>query len=119
MPDSPKAVSGGRSEVAPVVPWDKLERGSTVVCIPVYGAYPLFAQCLRSVVETTPREVRVLVADDASEDPSIARLIEEVNETWPDRSPVAYVRQPRNAGFVHNVNEALRLVAPADAIVLN
>jgi GT2 family glycosyltransferase/glycosyltransferase involved in cell wall biosynthesis len=101
------------------VSWGPPTRGSAIVCIPVFGAYQLFAQCLRSVVDTTPPDVRVLVADDASDDPAIARLIEEVNAAWPDRHPVAYRRQPRNVGFVHNVNDALALASPADVIVLN
>jgi GT2 family glycosyltransferase len=89
------------------------------VCIPVYNAYELFAQCLHSVLDTVPREVPVLVVDDASEDPAIARLVEEVNAVRPDRLPVGYRRQPENVGFVHNVNDALRVLAPADVIVLN
>jgi GT2 family glycosyltransferase/glycosyltransferase involved in cell wall biosynthesis len=89
------------------------------VCIPTYGAYDVFAQCLHSVLERTPPEVRVLVADDASKDPAIGRLVEEVNAVRPSRFAVGYLRQPRNVGFVHNVNEALRVLAPADVIVLN
>ena len=61
----------------------------------------------------------MLVADDASLDPACARLVEEVNAANPDRPPVAYHRQPENVGFVHNVNQALRMLAPADVIVLN
>ena len=79
----------------------------------------MFAQCLHSVLEHTPPDVRVLVADDASEDPAIGRLVEQVNAVRPPRSAVVYLRQPQNVGFVHNVNEALRLLAPADVIVLN
>jgi glycosyltransferase involved in cell wall biosynthesis/GT2 family glycosyltransferase len=112
------ALSDGRSQVASSLGWT-LERGSAVVCIPVYGAYQLFAQCIHSVLEHTPEHVHVMVADDASDDPSISRLVEELNEARPERPPIAYHRQPDNVGFVHNVNSALRLVAPADAIVLN
>ncbi len=61
----------------------------------------------------------MLVADDASLDPACARLVEEVNAANPERPPVAYHRQPENVGFVHNVNDALRMLAPADVIVLN
>jgi glycosyltransferase involved in cell wall biosynthesis/GT2 family glycosyltransferase len=89
------------------------------VCIPVYGAYELFAQCLRSVLDTTPSDVRVLVADDASDDPAIERLVDEVNGVRADRPTVWYRRQPQNVGFVHNVNDALRFASPADVIVLN
>ena len=94
-------------------------RGAAAVCIPVFGADHLFAQCLRSVLKHTPPEVASLVADDASLDPACARLVEEVNAADPERPPVAYHRQPENVGFVHNVNHALRMLAPADVIVLN
>ena len=72
--------------------------GVAAVCIPTYGAYDVFTQCLHSVLEHTPPEVRVLVADDASEDPAIGRLVEEVNAVRPPRSAVGYVRRERNAG---------------------
>ena len=106
------------SRLAPI-PRDALSRGSAVVCIPVFGAGELFAQCLRSVVSNTPPDVPVLVSDDASLDPACARLVEEVNAANPERPPVGYHRQPENVGFVHNVNDALRTLAPADVIVLN
>jgi len=98
---------------------EPLERGAAAVCIPTYGAFDVFAQCLHSVLAHTPPEVRVLVADDASEDPAIGRLVEEVNAVRPPHSAVVFHRQPANVGFVHNVNEAMRLLAPADVIVLN
>lgn len=99
--------------------WEPLTRGAAAVCIPTYGAYDQFAQCLHSVLERTPHDVRVLVADDGSEEPAIGRLVEEVNAVRPPHSAVAYLRQPRNVGFVQNVNDALRALAPADVIVLN
>lgn len=109
----PRAVGRAR------FPWDPPGRGSVVVCIPTFGAFEAFAQCLKSVLETTPPDARVLVADDASDDPAIARMIEEVNAVRGARLPVGYVRRPQNVGFVHNVNQALQALAPADVIILN
>ena len=60
-----------------------------------------------------------MVADDASEDPAAAHLVEEINAGRAEGLPIAYVRQPENVGFVHNVNDALALLAPADVIVIN
>ena len=60
-----------------------------------------------------------MVADDASEDPAAAHLVEEINAGRAEGLPIAYVRQPENVGFVRNVNDALALLAPADVIVLN
>ena len=79
--------------------------------------------CSRSACaacSTTPRRrCRVLVADDASDDPAAARLVEEVNAAHPGAPAGRLLRQPENVGFVRNVNAALRLLAPADVIVLN
>jgi glycosyltransferase involved in cell wall biosynthesis len=124
MPDpsisAPDVRSGPpRAVDRPRFPWDPPGRGSVVVCIPTYGAFEAFAQCLKSVLETTPPDARVLVADDASDDPAIARMIEEVNTVRGARLPVGYVRRPQNVGFVHNVNQALQDLAPADVIILN
>jgi GT2 family glycosyltransferase len=102
-----------------MLPWDPPSRGAAAVCIPTFGGYEFFTQCLKSVLDTTSPDVRVLVADDASDDPAIGRFIDEVNAVRGDRPPVAYVRQPQNVGFVHNVNQALRALAPADVIILN
>lgn len=89
------------------------------MCIPVYGAYDRFAQCLHSVLETAPPDVRVVVADDASPDPAIGTLVKKVNEARADRVPVVYLRQAENIGFVRNVNAALRSLDPADVVVVN
>jgi O-antigen biosynthesis protein len=99
--------------------WQPLARGGAAVLIPTYEAYDVFAQCLNSVLAHTPPDVPVLVADDASDDPAIGRLVDEVNAVRPPSSAVGYVRHERNLGFVENVNEGLRALAPADVIVLN
>lgn len=95
-------------------------RGETVVCIPVYGALPLFAECLSSVLRHTPADVPIVVADDASPDPAIERFVAELEEAgaFAERELV-YLRQPRNRGFPGNVNSAFEVAAPADVIVLN
>ena len=94
-------------------------RREVVVCIPVYGAADLFARCIRSVLAHTPREVVVLVADDASPDPGIRALLEELDGDGLLEHHVRYLRQPENLGFVANVNAAFAAAAPADVAVLN
>ena len=109
-----------RSRAAPPIPRDRPEPRLGRGVHPRRSAHTtLFAQCLRSVLDHTPPDVPVLVTDDASDDPACARLVEEVNAANPERPPVGYLRQPENVGFVHNVNDALRPLAPADVIVLN
>ena len=96
------------------------ERGEVVVCIPVYGAPDLFAECLQSVLAHTPADVPVLIADDASPDPAIEAFVGSLADAGrlADRELV-YLRQPENVGFPLNVNAAFDASAPADVVVLN
>jgi GT2 family glycosyltransferase/glycosyltransferase involved in cell wall biosynthesis len=93
----------------------ELSRGQTAVCIPVFGALELFEECLASVVEHTDASVPVLVADDATPGGGVDDVIARVAGS----RDVEYVRADSNRGFVENVNAALRLLAPADVVVLN
>jgi GT2 family glycosyltransferase/glycosyltransferase involved in cell wall biosynthesis len=96
------------------------ERGEAVVCIPVYGAQSLFAECLTSVLAHTPSDVRILIADDASPDPAIEHFVTSLAEDGGlARHDVTYLRQPQNLGFPGNVNAAFAAAAPADVVVLN
>jgi GT2 family glycosyltransferase/glycosyltransferase involved in cell wall biosynthesis len=94
-------------------------RMAPVVCIPVYGAYELFVQCLRSVLAHTARDIPVLVADDASPDPRIGDFLDHLDATETVEHEVYYLRQPRNLGFVGNTNRAFEVVAPGDPVLLN
>jgi len=93
------------------------QRGQAVVCIPVYGAPELFAECLTSVLAHTPAEVPILIADDASPDPAIDEFVRSLAETL--QHSVYYLRQPQNLGFPGNVNTGFVAAAPADVVVLN
>ena len=93
------------------------ERGEVVVCIPVYGAPDEFTECLTSVLAHTPRDVRILIADDASPDPAIGSFVRSLDGLI--EHELSYMRQPQNLGFPGNVNAAFAACAPADVIVLN
>jgi GT2 family glycosyltransferase/glycosyltransferase involved in cell wall biosynthesis len=96
-----------------------LHRGDAAVCIPVFGAYDLFAQCLLSVVTHTPPDVPVLVCDDATPDPRLRSLLEDAIRGRKAPHEVFYLRQPRNVGFVENINAGMTAAAPADVVILN
>jgi GT2 family glycosyltransferase/glycosyltransferase involved in cell wall biosynthesis len=96
-----------------------VERMRPVVCIPVYGAYELFVQCLRSVLAHTERRIPVLVADDASPDPRIRDFLDHLEANGTLDHGVYYLRQERNLGFVGNINRAFEAVAPGDPVLLN
>jgi glycosyltransferase involved in cell wall biosynthesis len=92
----------------------RTERGSVVVCIPVYGQHDLLESCLASVLEHTAPDVPILVADDASPSDETERHVATIGDgrLW-------YLRQRTNLGFVENVNSAFAAAAPADVVVLN
>ena len=98
-----------------------LDRGDAVICVPVYGAYDLFAQCLLSVLQHTEPDVALVICDDASPDPKLRELLCHANHSAGGRWPheVHYLRQPANVGFVENVNTAMSSTAPADIVLLN
>jgi glycosyltransferase involved in cell wall biosynthesis/GT2 family glycosyltransferase len=96
-----------------------VERERPVVCIPVYGAYDAFVQCLRSVLTHTPRDVAILVADDASPDPAIQLFVDELDGNGTLEHELFYLRQPSNLGFVGNTNVAFNCTSPGDPVLVN
>ena len=105
-------------EVEPGTPLG-LSRGDCAVCIPVYGGYALFAECLHAVLRHTPESVLVVVADDAGPDPGPAQLLRELDAGGRLEREVVYTRQPVNLGFVGNMNSVMEMTASADIVVLN
>lgn len=91
--------------------------GRPWVIVPIYNARDAVVRCLDSLQCTLRPDDAVLLADDASPDPAMADLLssycERMGGAW------RQFRQPRNLGFVGNVNEALRYTAGNDVILLN
>ena len=96
-----------------------LRRGEAVVCVPVYGADELFAECLASVLAHTCSAVPVLICDDGTPSLQIRPIVQRVLAAgnWPHT--VHYLRQPRNVGFVVNANTAIAAAGSADVVLLN
>src|SRR5262249_47508139 len=94
-------------------------RGDVVVCVPLQGAHDRFVECMRSILAHTPREVPLLVADDASPDDRSLRLLEELDLAGVLDREVYYVRSGETRGFVCTVNDAFDRASPADVIVVN
>lgn len=87
------------------------------VIVPVFNALAEVDACLSSLDRSLPAGARVLVADDASTDPRIARLLAD----WRARTPLAarVVVRAANLGFVGNVNRAFAETDPEDVVLLN
>ena len=82
------------------------------VVIVTWNALPLLQQCLPSVVATDYPNLEILLADNASEDGSVAW----VEETFPD---VRVVRHPENWAFCRGNNEAIKHATGEYVVLLN
>lgn len=88
-----------------------------VIVVPVYQAAADLETCLAALDRTVPQGTPVLLADDASPDPDVARLL--ARYAAQSRLQVTLVRREYNLGFVGNVNRAFAETAPHDVILLN
>ena len=94
-------------------------RGDAVVCIPLYSGHDHFLRCIRSVLAHTPPGVPVLVADDATPEPSSRAFLGELEDAGTLEHTVWWLRRAHNAGFVENVNDAFAAAGAADVVILN
>jgi hypothetical protein len=78
------------------------------VGIPAYNRPESMERAVRSVLEQTHEDLEVIVSDDASTDPGVARVGERLAEEDPR---VRYVRQPRNLGHDRNYQHVLELAS--------
>lgn len=95
------------------------ERGTVVVCIPVFGRHELVERCLAGVLAHTTADVSIVVADDASPDDATERHLERLAESSATGTRLWYLKQERNVGFVENVNSLFHAAGPADVVILN
>ena len=86
--------------------------------MPVFGTHPLLAECLARILRHTPADVPVLVAVDAGPGDAAAVLAAAEVEQ-PRHDLVFYWRQPKNRGYVENVNDAFAAAVGADLVVVN
>jgi GT2 family glycosyltransferase len=89
---------------------------SVTVIVPVYADYHATVACLESLLGQLDRcRHRILVVNDASPDPRIHRMLDEMA----DDSNVRVLTNRYNLGFVGAVNRALAEVPHGDVVFLN
>ena len=83
------------------------ERGKDAVpvsiVIPAFGAASQLENCLESLSKHAPPGCRILVADDATPDDSVAESVKR----FASALSLTYQRRPKNLGFVENCNGRL------------
>ncbi len=92
----------------------KGQRGATVV-IPVHNGGPVVSACLTSVLASVPDDLRVLVIDDGSTDPSIIGTIDGLHA----QRRIDLHRHATAQGFPASANAGLRLAKGRDVVLLN
>ncbi|NSL24027.1 glycosyltransferase [Agrobacterium tumefaciens] len=91
-----------------------LEKPLTVI-VPIYNAFDDLVVCINKLQKYTPGNVDVILIDDCSPDPRIARALESVA----DVRNVRVLRNSQNLGFTHTVNLGIAEAGRNNVIILN
>lgn len=74
------------------------------IILPVYNAADVLALCLERIAANTPEPHRLILIDDASPDPRVRPLLEDVVRRHPQARLLV---NPQNLGFIGTVNRGL------------
>lgn len=85
------------------------------VVIPVYADRARTMACLRTVLGTCPVDVPVIVVDDATPEPLLARALDQLAED----GRITLIRHDRNRGFPVSANDGMRAAEGRDILLLN
>jgi glycosyltransferase involved in cell wall biosynthesis/GT2 family glycosyltransferase len=86
------------------------------IVVPIHNAYEALRACLDSLwVHAGHVTPKVLLIDDASDDPRVSRLLQE----HAARPGATVLRHQRNMGYTATVNEALAQAGRDDVVLLN
>jgi GT2 family glycosyltransferase len=87
----------------------------TDIIIPVHGGRSETLACIESVRHTLGDHARLVVVDDASEDPDLGAALDDLEAA----GVIRLLRNTENLGFVAAVNRGLKLNPTHDALLLN
>ncbi len=82
-----------------------------------YESPELLKECVKSVLEKTNVNSRLIIVDNASRDPEVARYLREVHGN--DTVQIEKVFSERNAGFAGGMNKGIRLSDAPYVCLLN
>lgn len=88
--------------------------GITIV-IPIFNAYEAVQACLQSVIEQTSIAATLLLINDASSDPRIAPLLDEM-AAYPQ---VQVIHHDENWGYTRTINQGIQQAGETDVVLLN
>jgi GT2 family glycosyltransferase/glycosyltransferase involved in cell wall biosynthesis len=85
------------------------------VVIPVHGSMRHTLACLDSVLTGRRRGSRIIVIDDASEEPELVRALDALQRS----NRIVLIRHRKNRGFSASANDGLRAAGEHDVVLLN
>ncbi len=91
-------------------------KGAVDIVVPVHGAMEVTLACLETIEKNLPRATRLIVVDDASPEPELARALDALATA----GRIRLVRRTRAGGFPTACNDGIRAARPeADILLLN
>ena len=85
------------------------------IVIPIYNAPAEVDACIASVLRHTPQGCRVILIDDASDDPAVESVLAKHH----DQPGIELHRNGKNLGYTRTVNRGIELAGQSDVILLN
>lgn len=85
------------------------------IVIPIHNAPAEVDDCIASLLRHTPQACRIILIDDASDDPAIESILSKHRE----RPGFEVHRNQRNLGYTRSVNLGIALAGESDVILLN
>ncbi|HEX3895033.1 MAG TPA: glycosyltransferase [Rudaea sp.] len=107
------AATAMRSIVTPVPITDA--RKPVAIVVPIFNAPALVERCIESVIRWTSSPARLILIDDASDDPAIAPLLKK----YTLRQNVTMLRNSENLGYTRTSNLGIEMSGGADVVLLN
>jgi GT2 family glycosyltransferase len=90
--------------------------GAPDIVVAVYNAFDFLKPCVASLARTVDPRVRKVLIDDASTDPRVAGLFDEL--AWRSGENWLLFRNPSNLGFVRTANRGM-VLSDRDVVLLN
>ena len=90
-------------------------RKPVTIVIPIFNAVMLVDRCIEAVIRWTSSPARLILIDDASDDPAIAAL----SEKYTLRQNITVMRNAANLGYTRTSNLGIEASGDADIVLLN
>ncbi len=118
LPDAPLLLERALPRLPPARPLSAMRvppRRQIDVIIPVYGNCVESLACIESALKTIADSARLVVVDDASDDPQLKSAL----DTLAENKRLTLLRNAENLGFAGAVNRGLACDPQRDAVLLN